>query len=179
MTMNATHDPERQSWVASANRGAFPIQNLPFGIFREPSPRWALPSETRFWTFAAAPVGLLASLPAATAEACAGDTLNPLMALGPEHWSALRARLSDLLRADHPHAADHQRALAPLLVAMADATMLRPARIGNYTDFYASIDHATNVGGFSGRRTPSCPITNMCLSAITAGHPRSASAAHR
>jgi fumarylacetoacetase len=79
------------------------------------------------------------------------------MALGPECWSALRARLSDLLRVDHPHAGDHQRALAPHLMAMADATMLKPALIGDYTDFYASIDHATNVGRLFRPENPLLP----------------------
>jgi fumarylacetoacetase len=68
------------------------------------------------------------------------------MQRGPECWSPLRARLSDLLRADHPHAPDHQRSVAPHLLAMTAARMLKPALIGNYTDFYASIYHATNVG---------------------------------
>ena len=95
------------------------------------------------------------------------------MALGPECWSPLRARLSDLLRADHPHAADHQRSLAPHLLPDGGSTMLKPAVIGNYTDFYASIHHATNVGRLFRPENPLCPITNMCLSAITAGHRRS------
>ena len=156
--MNATHDPERQSWVASANRGAFPIQNLPFGIFQGAQPTVGVAIGDQILDLrGCCHAGMLTSLPEATREACAGDTLNPLMALGPEHWSALRARLSDLLRRDHPHAADHQRALTPLLVAMADATMLRPARIGNYTDFYASIDHATNVGRLFRPENPLLP----------------------
>ena len=115
-----------------------------------------MPLETRFWTSAVAR-DLLASLPAAHQEACAATTLNPLMALGPECWSALRARLSDLLRADHPHASDHQRSLAPHLFAMAEATMLKPALIGNYTDFYASIHHATNVGRLFRPENPLLP----------------------
>jgi fumarylacetoacetase len=79
------------------------------------------------------------------------------MALGSEHWSLLRGRLSDLLRADHPDAEQHQRALTPYLVPNADATMLRPALIGNYTDFYASIDHATNVGRLFRPENPLLP----------------------
>jgi fumarylacetoacetase len=100
---------------------------------------------------------LLASLPAGTREACAATTLNPLMASGAACWSALRALLSDLLRADHPHAPDHQRTVAPHLRAMAEATMLKPASIGNYTDFYASIDHATNVGRLFRPENPLLP----------------------
>ncbi len=148
-TMNATHDPERQSWVASANRR----ERIP-----DPKPAfWRFPGQLQP-TIGVAIGDQILDLRGCCHAACwprsrrqperlvPADTLNPLMALGPECWSALRARLSDLLRADHPHAADHQRALAPHLVAMADATMLKPAQIGDYTDFYASIDHATNVG---------------------------------
>ena len=147
--MDATHDPGRQSWVASANRlgGDFPIQNLPFGVFQGTQPTVGVAIGEQILDLRGCyQAGLLTSLPAATGEACAAQTLNPLMALGAECWSALRAQLSDLLRADHPDAADHRRALEPLLVPMAGATMLKPAQIGNYTDFYASIDHATNVG---------------------------------
>ena len=156
--MNATHDPERRSWIASANRGAFPIQNLPFGIFQSAQPTVGVAIGDQILDLRGCRrAGLLASLPETTAEACAADTLNPLMALGPERWSALRARLSDLLRRDHPHAPDHQRALTPLLATMADATMLKPALIGNYTDFYASIDHATNVGRLFRPENPLLP----------------------
>jgi fumarylacetoacetase len=79
------------------------------------------------------------------------------MALGPECWSLLRVRLSDLLRADHPDAPGHQQALAPHLLAMAGATMLKPALIGNYTDFYASVYHATNVGRLFRPENPLLP----------------------
>jgi fumarylacetoacetase len=146
--MNATHDPQRQSWVLSANRpgDAFPIQNLPFGVFaRASGPAIGVAVGDQVLDLRGCSE-LLAPLPAGTVEACTASTLNPLMALGPVSWSALRARLSDLLRSDHPQAADHQQALAPHLVARAEITMLRPVAIGNYTDFYASIDHARNVG---------------------------------
>jgi fumarylacetoacetase len=148
VTMNATHDPRRQSWVLSANRPgiAFPIQNLPFGVFAGASgPAIGVAIGDQVLDLRGCS-GLLAPLPAGTVEACAASTLNPLMALGPVGWSALRARLSDLLRIDHPQAGDHQQALAPHLAARAEITMLKPAIIGNYTDFYASIDHARNVG---------------------------------
>lgn len=146
--MNDTHDPRLQTWVLSANRpgDAFPIQNLPFGVFAGASgPTIGVAIGDQVLDLRGCS-GLLAPLPAGTVEACAASTLNPLMALGPVGWSALRARLSDLLRIDHPQAADHQAALATHLLARAEITMLKPAVIGNYTDFYASIDHARNVG---------------------------------
>jgi fumarylacetoacetase len=159
--MNATHDPQRQSWVASANRpgGAFPIQNLPFGVFQSAAQAaiGVAIGDQILDLRGCCHAGLLASLPAETREACAASTLNPLMAGGPECWSPLRARLSDLLRADHPHAPDHQRSVAPHLRAMAEVTMLKPAWIGNYTDFYASINHATNVGRLFRPENPLLP----------------------
>jgi fumarylacetoacetase len=157
--MNATHDPQRQSWVLSANRpgDAFPIQNLPFGVFaRASGPAIGVAVGDQVLDLRGCSE-LLAPLPAGTVEACTASTLNPLMALGPVSWSALRARLSDLLRSDHPQAADHQQALAPHLVARAEITILRPAVIGNYTDFYASIDHARNVGSLFRPDNPLLP----------------------
>jgi fumarylacetoacetase len=157
--MNATHDPQRQSWVASANRpgGAFPIQNLPFGVFAGPiGPTVGTAIGDQILNLRGC-AGLLASLPAATREACAAPALTPLMALGPKSWSALRGRLSDLLRADDPHASENQRVLAPHLLSMAGTTMLKPAAIGNYTDFYASIDHARNVGSLFRPENPLLP----------------------
>jgi len=74
--------------------------------------------------------------------AAAGDTLNALMALGPEAWSALRAALSDVLQSGAPQEA----LLRDALVAQADAEFGLPAHIGDYTDFYTSVHHATNVG---------------------------------
>ena len=82
--------------------------------------------------------GLFDGLPPETRHACACDTLNPLMALTPRHWHTLRARLTELLTAP--------RDAEPYLFPMQDAVMLLPAAIGDYTDFYASIYHATNVG---------------------------------
>jgi fumarylacetoacetase len=146
--MNATHDPQRRSWVPSANRPGdpFPIQNLPFGVFAGASgPTIGVAIGDQVLDLRGCRE-LLGPLPEGTVEACAASTLNALMALGPVCWSALRARLSDLLRSDLPQASYHQQALGPQLVPLAEVTMLKPAVIGDYTDFYASIDHARNVG---------------------------------
>jgi fumarylacetoacetase len=83
--------------------------------------------------------------------------LNALMALGPSCWSPLRALLSDFLWAGHPEATRNERGLAHCLLAMADVTMQKPALIGNYTDFYASLDHATNVGRLFRPENPLLP----------------------
>ncbi len=153
--MNDTHDPRRGSWVESANRpgAAFPIQNLPFGVvmgLAGPVIGVAIGDQILDLRGCASRLG-----PAE--EACSAANLNPLMALGPASWTELRARLSDLLRSDHPQAADHQRALAPHLFLMAASTILKPALIGGFADFYASMYHATNVGRLFRPENPLLP----------------------
>lgn len=149
--LDETHDPGAQSWVESANiPGAdFPIQNLPFGIFRrDPSGDMSLgvavgdrildlhglQSES---LLAGERIGLAASV-------CAASSLNPLMALPLDRRLALRQRLHAILREGAPDA--DQRAVLRHLFAQSDVEMLLPASAGDYTDFYASIFHATNVG---------------------------------
>jgi len=140
--LNRTHDPALTSWVASADQlGAdFPIQNLPFGAFHGGI---GVAIGNRILNLnLAAEAGLFHTLPPETASACLRPTLNALMSLGRDHWSALRRLLSDLLRTG----SEYQTAVEPLLIPMADSEMVVPAAIGDYTDFYASIHHATNVG---------------------------------
>jgi fumarylacetoacetase len=147
--LNATHDATRRSWVESANNpaGDFPLQNLPAGVFQtsgHPAPRVGIAIGDQILDLAAA--GDAGLLPPALADACATADLNALMALGSGAWSALRARLSELLGADTCPPGAQQAAVSGCLVPMGEAKLLLPARIGDYTDFYASIFHATNVG---------------------------------
>ena len=148
MTLNQTHDPARLSWIESANLAAndFPLQNLPYGVFRRAAdapPRLGVAIGDRiFDLFAAAETGLVT--PAAR-SACREPTLNALMAGGPAMWTDLRARLSELLGAYSCPTALRPK-LERCLVPQAGAEMLLPARIGGYTDFYASAFHAANVG---------------------------------
>jgi fumarylacetoacetase len=146
-----THDPKRKSWIESANAagGDFPVQNLPFGVFAldGQAPRGGVAIGDRILDLgAAAREGLFAGQALEAADAASGPTLNKLMALGPAHWTALRRRLSELLDADGK---ERRLAggLAPrILVPMKDARLHLPARIGNYTDFFASSYHAGNTG---------------------------------
>jgi fumarylacetoacetase len=160
--IDATHDPHITSWVASANdpESDFPPQNLPFGVFsrREGDDRRAgvAIGEMIFDIAAARALGLFDGEAAQGAAAC-GATLNGLMALGPPASVALRRRLSELLRADTAlgsHAASHASAL---LVRQSEVAMQLPARIGDYSDFYASIAHATNVGSMFRPDNPLLP----------------------
>ena len=148
--LNETHDASLRSWLDSANDPAtdFPIQNLPFGVFR---PRDNAPQAWRVGVALGDQIVDLASLAshapfdglaAEALAACTGDTLNPLMALTDAHWSALRLALSRALREGSPLRGTIEPALCP----QSQATLGLPARIGDYTDFYISVHHATAVG---------------------------------
>lgn len=156
LALDATHDSKAQSWVESANVAGsdFPIQNMPFGVFR----RRDAGAEARVGVAIGDRVldlaglrseGLLAGDRAAAGvrlatDACASNSLNALMALGTGPRRALRERLHATLCHDAP--ASDRQAASRHLVAQADVDMLLPAAVGDYTDFYASIFHATNVG---------------------------------
>ncbi len=158
--MNETHDPALQSWVASARSAGtdFPIQNLPLAVFRRRDANEAFRGGVAIGDeivdiSAAVERGLFEGNAAVAAKAAAGDSLNALMALGPASWSALRLALSRALREGAPA----QRLLEPCLVAQADAEYTLPARIGDYTDFYTGIHHATTVGKLFRPQNPLMP----------------------
>ena len=137
----------------------FPIQNLPFGVFnpRGGPPRGGVAiGDAIFDLKAALEAGLFSGEAARAAEAAAGPTLNPLMALGSAPRVALRKHLSALLSADNPEREKIESLSARLLHNTADCAMHLPAAIGSYTDFFAGIHHARN-GGM--RRDPNNPLS--------------------
>jgi len=148
-TLNATHDPALTSWVASANApGAdFPLQNLPFAAFRRSGSGESFRGGVAIGD-AVLDLGALQALgvlPDSAAQAlalCNRPTLNAFMAEGPEASAALRAALSAALRSGSPLEAR----LRPLLIPQATAEYRVAAQVGDFTDFYASIHHATAVG---------------------------------
>src|SRR5258708_23913749 len=148
--IDETHSPTRRSWVASANEHPeFPIQNLPLGVFvpRGGPARGGIAIGDDILDLAAAlELGLLDGLAAKAAEAASGATLNPMFALGREARTALRHRMSDVLDADGKDRARMEALRSRLLHAAADCRLALPAAIGDYTDFFAGINHATNVG---------------------------------
>lgn len=160
--LDETHDSGAQSWVESANAAGsdFPVQNLPFGIFRRSDSGLAgvgvAIGDSIVNVSGLRSEGLLADNGVALAGgACRSDSLNQLMTLGRSPRRALRRRLHALLRKD-ASAADRQ-AVSRHLVRQADAEMLLPAVVGDYTDFYASIFHATNVGSLFRPDNPLLP----------------------
>jgi fumarylacetoacetase len=139
--LDETHDAALTSWVESANsHGDFPIQNLPLGVFSRPGdarPRIGVAIGDEILDLGS----MARDLPATVVEAVAQPTLNALLGLVASDRVALRRRLSTLL--SDPRRRDQ---VAPSLVPAADCTLHLPAAIGDYTDFYVGIHHATNVG---------------------------------
>ncbi len=145
--LDETHDPSLRSWVPSADdHPDFPIQNLPFGIFTPPSGggrRGGVAIGDAVLDLAAVvELGLLGREGAEAAAATDTGTLNAFLALGPSARRALRAELSALLRAGAPE----RTFVAGCLHDAAACLLHLPAAIGDYTDFYAGIHHAENVG---------------------------------
>ena len=139
--------------------GDFPLANLPFGVFtyRDGEARIGIAIGDQVLDLhACAAAGFFTGLPQPIIEACQAVVLNPLMALGHAASRALRHRVTSLLSADEA-AADIKERVAALLVPIAGATMQLPAQIGDYTDFYASIHHATNVGAMFRPDNPLLP----------------------
>lgn len=146
--MNRCNDPGLRSWVEVRKDSDFPIQNLPFGMFR-----------TRHLPAAAGVAignhvldlgylqehGFLDNLDLPPGLFNQSD-LNSFLALGRQHCGEVRARVSDLLREENAELQSRERDKSMALVPMEEAQMLMPVRIPNYTDFYSSEEHATNVG---------------------------------
>jgi fumarylacetoacetase len=160
LPLNETHDPNLASWVSSANivGSDFPIQNLPFGIFRRVGSnetfRGGVAIGDKILDLSlASSAGVLTGLAAHAAASCKTNSLNDFMAMGPAAWSALRLALSQALR----EGSAHQMRLQHALIAQDTAEYTVPARIGDYTDFYTSIHHATTVGKFFRPDNPLLP----------------------
>jgi len=134
MKLDETHDPGLKSWVESANEPGcdFPIQNLPFGIFKrknsKETPRGGVAIGDQILDLAALDIRT-------------GPTLNGLAAMGRPAWKKLRKELSQFLSStkNYKRASKH-------LVPMKQAELFLPVAVGDYTDFYTGIHHATNIG---------------------------------
>jgi fumarylacetoacetase len=141
------NDPKLRSFISVDATSHFPIQNLPYGVFSAKdglAPRigvaigdyvldlWQLAQDCRFDVVEPA--------------VFAAPQLNSFMALGPKVWSSTRARISELLRHDHPELRDNESLRKRALVPMADVKLHLPFAVAGYTDFYSSKEHATNVG---------------------------------
>ncbi len=147
--MLSANDPALRSFLAVAEDSPFPIQNLPFGVFTHQG------SGPRVGVGIGACVVDLAALTELSLLGVDGlprgffaeqTTLNGFLALGRPVWRAVRDRVSELLRHDNPTLRDDAPKREKALLSRSEVAMQLPMRVGNYTDFYSSREHATNVG---------------------------------
>src|SRR3984957_3568113 len=133
------NDPKPRSFIDVSPTSDFPIQNLPYGVFSSKDGRaprvgvaigdyvldlWELEQDGR--------------LDVGERGVFSAPTLNPFMALGPKVWSRTRARISELLRHDHPELRDNDELRRNALVPMAGVKLHMPIAVAGYTDFYSS-----------------------------------------
>lgn len=140
--IDETHDAALRSWVADAQGHAdFPVQNLPYGVFStaDAGPRLGVAIGDKVLDLKSVAEARL--LPEWAADAASGCVLNDVMGLAQDKRVELRRRLSGLLSQEA-----HRAALEPMLTPADACTMHLPANVGDYTDFYVGIHHATNVG---------------------------------
>jgi fumarylacetoacetase len=154
MPLDRTHDGAVKSWLESANRpeSYFPLQNLPFAVFRRKKGAEvfrggvALGDEV-IDLEGLIRSGLLSGLAIKAAAACAQPALNGFLSMGPEAWRALRHAIFSLFEASTDLVSDpiKREALIGCLVPQAEVEYKLPVQIGDYTDFYTSLDHARNI----------------------------------
>ncbi len=158
--LDHTHDPAITSWVASANTPEtdFPIQNLPLGMGRRRASSAGGTTTAAVETFRpmtaigdqaldllrAADAGIFPEALATVLRACESVGLNPLMAAGAHLRGDCRLALFAALRSDAPDTLP--AALTDALIPLSELEFSLPCRVGDYTDFYAGIHHATSVG---------------------------------
>src|SRR6516164_2972785 len=159
--IDRSHTPARRSWVASANgHPDFPIQNLPIGVFTPDGgrPRGGIAiGDEIFDLTSALKLGLFSGPAARAAEAACGATLNSFFALGREARNALRHGVGDILDAEGKDRARTEGERASFMHSADCCRLELPAQVGDYTDFFAGIHHATNAGSLLRPDNPLLP----------------------
>jgi fumarylacetoacetase len=146
--MDKTNNPDLRSWLQVEKGSDFPIQNLPFGIFRSqgkfPSAATRI-GDTVISLHALAKRGFFHNM-AIDPEVFIKPELNDFIAMGKPTWHSLRESLSDMFNEDNHLMRDYVQTSEDILISIKDAEMLLPVRVGDTTDFYSSEQHARNLG---------------------------------
>ena len=157
LNLDETHSPALRSWVESSlNAGDFPLQNLPLGVFRKGTARPHIGTaigQSVLDLERTVSVGALGQLDPELRDALLAPTLNQLFALGRPALRSVRHAVHSLLRADSSMPRPPEECLIPV----PEVELLLPATPGDYTDFYASIHHASNVGSMFRPEQPLLP----------------------
>ena len=141
-TMNNT-------WVTVKEDSHFPLENLPYGVFStsdDPKHRIGVAIGDQVLDLSKVSHLFTGPLMSGHQEVFHSSTLNKLMSLTSNHWAETRATLTSLLSRDNATLRDDTSLRSAALVPQTRVSMHLPAEIGDYTDFYSSLDHATNVG---------------------------------
>ncbi len=147
--MLPTTDSRRRSFVPVSAESHFPIQNLPYGVSRRIGGERFIATAIGDFTVdltALEALGFLDVPSLRGRRVFDSGTLNAFMARGRTVWREVRQRLQQLLDAGEPTLRDNTELRTRVLVPISEAEMLLPAEIGDYTDFYSSREHASNVG---------------------------------
>jgi len=147
--MTDANNPNLQSWVDVPSGSDFPIQNLPFGIFKtsKGQPKAGVAIGDHILDLGILfDEGIFSGIEFPLINVFDHKYLNSFLSLGKPIISDVRNRISILLRTDNPELRDRKALLENVLVSQQQATMMLPVKVGDYTDFYSSIEHATNVG---------------------------------
>lgn len=143
------NNPNLKSWLDIPENSDFPIQNIPFGVFNLPGKDAHCASRIGNYVVdlaAMTELGYFDDLQLKDLSVFYESVLNPFIALGKDSWRKVRQRISELFQIDCVKLRDDDEAKSKVLFPISDVEMKMPVRVGDYTDFYSSIEHATNVG---------------------------------
>lgn len=146
--MNKANDPSLKSWIEVDSTSDFPIQNLPFGIFKTQSSTPRVGVAIGDYVLDLLMLNRLGFFEDFKTDDAvfSNNYLNDFIALGKPFCSLFRQRISNLLNENNPELRDNKDARIKVLHYNSNVQMQLPIKIGDYTDFYSSIEHATNVG---------------------------------
>lgn len=146
--MNNTHHPELKSWVKVPENSDFPIQNLPYGVFKLKNKKPRIGVAIGDYVLDLAFLykkGYLDNL-YINNNVFKSSSLNKFIALGKSYHTITRARISELLNYNNGELRDKKSDVEKALIPQNKVSMLLPVQVPNYTDFYSSLEHASNVG---------------------------------
>lgn len=145
----AANDPNKKSWINVPKNSDFPIQNIPFGVFLTRDD--IITIGTRIGNYAIDlgalhQLGYFKNIPPLTDDIFLQDTLNDFISDGQKTWRAVRNRISELFDIENNELKNNDDHKEVVLFSLDEIEMQLPVQIGDYTDFYSSKEHATNVG---------------------------------
>lgn len=176
MSVIKANDPKLRSWIAVPENSDFPIQNIPFGIFspQGSSPRAATRiGDTVIDLSVLVEQGYLDQLRLPDPSVFHSETLNDFIALGKPYWRKTRALLSELFRKENDTLQKDVQTQKMAFYHIEEVRMHLPVHIGDYTDFYSSKEHASNVGAMF--RDPKNPLLPNWLHLPVGYHGRASS----